>query len=335
MAVPSCLAPGRWRELVSWLVAAALLVWLLAQVDLQAVEASLRVIYPGWLAAALLSVVATVVLRVARWRALLMNTPGAYPAWTPLWRAILWGQALNLLLPFRAGDLARAYGVKKLERSGDGEAIGMEHAGHIGAAYALGTIGAEKLLDLAWLGGGLLLVFLGGEMPDLSALLPASRTGVLLLALSGALALAWLLSRTSFHGSRSWPAWRRAVVGNLQRLGAGLAVLGRSAVLWPAVAWSVPLWLSHVFNNYATARALALPMDWRGALLVLVVLQAGLAPPSTPAKIGVFQALCVASLRLLGHDLAAGLVYGFVLQWVVMLPPLILWLANRLLERAG
>jgi hypothetical protein len=125
------------------------------------------------------------------------------------------------------------------------------------------------------------------------------------------------------------------VVGNLQRLGAGLAVLGRSAVLWPAVAWSVPLWLSHVFNNYATARALALPMDWRGALLVLVVLQAGLAPPSTPAKIGVFQALCVASLRLLGHDLAAGLVYGFVLQWVVMLPPLILWLANRLLERAG
>ena len=72
-----------------------------------------------------------------------------------------------------------------------------------------------------------------------------------------------------------------------------------------------------------------------GALLVLVVLQAGLVPPSTPAKIGVFQALCVASLGLLGYDVAASLAYGLVLQWVVMLPPLGLWLADLLLGRPG
>jgi hypothetical protein len=76
-------------------------------------------------------------------------------------------------------------------------------------------------------------------------------------------------------------------------------------------------------------------MDWLGALLVLVMLQAGLAPPSTPAKLGVFQALCVAGLGLLGYDVAAGLAYGLALQWVVMLPPLGLWLADLLLGRPG
>jgi hypothetical protein len=326
-------APGRRQAIVSWLIAAALLAWLAAQIDLPVVKAGLRVIYPGWLGAALLSVVAAVVLRVARWRALLMGAPGVYPAWASLWRATLWGQGLNLLLPLRAGDLARAYGVK--------------HTGRSGAAYALGTIGAEKLLDLAWLCAALLSLFLfpahsspsergglwGGNTSDLSALLPASHVAIPLLAMGGILTLAWLLGRASLPAGQGWPAWRRAAVDGLGRLGAGLTVLSRPSVLWPAMAWSVPLWLGHAFNNYATARALAMPMDWRGALLVLVVLQAGLAPPSTPAKIGTFQALCVASLSWLGHSLAMGLAYGLVLQLVVMLPPLALLLLDLSLER--
>ena len=330
------LSPGRWRAPISWLAAAGLLAWLAAQADLEAIKASLSVIYPGWLAAAVLSVAATVVVRVARWRALLLDTSGAYPAWPPLWRATLWGQAFNLLLPFRAGDLARAYGIKHTGRTDPASTpTQAERTEPIGAAYALGTIGAEKLLDLAWLCLAVLLILLFERLPNLPDLLPAAHIAIPLLALGGALTLAWLLSRAAFPIGGDWAAWRQAAAGGVQRLGAGLAVLSRPAVLWPALAWSLPLWLGHVFNNYATARALALPMDWLEALLVLVVLQAGLVPPSTPAKIGVFQALCVAGLGLLGHGVAASLAYGLVLQWVVMLPPLLLWLADLLPGRPG
>jgi uncharacterized membrane protein YbhN (UPF0104 family) len=293
------------------------------------------VTYPGWLAAAVLSVIATVVVRVARWRALLRGIGGTYPAWSPLWRATLWGQGLNWLLPVRAGDLARAYGIRRAEWTDQAS----NQSQPVGTPYALGTIGAEKLLDLAWLSLALLPVLFFEKLPSLAKLLPATRIALPLLALGGMLTLAWLLSRaTSFLGQDRaawpWPRWETAADG-VQRLGAGLAVLSRPAALWPALAWSLLLWLGHIFNNYATARALALPMDWPGATLVLVVLQAGLVPPTTPAKIGVFQALCVAGLGLLGYGVAASLAYGLVLQWVVMTPPLLLWLIDLLLGRAG
>jgi uncharacterized membrane protein YbhN (UPF0104 family) len=307
--------------LISWLVAMGLILWLLAQacpeyqrrVDLPGLRSSLRLGNPAWLVAALLSVVATVVLRVGRWRWLLSGAADGRPAWASLWRATLWGQGLNMLLPLRAGDLARAYGI------GPG--------GGAGAAYALGTIVAEKLLDLAGLGAAVLLILLlsgPGPWPAglvaLEGLVPMSRVGIPLLALSVGLGLAWFFNR------------RPLAVRGVQHLAHGLAVLSRPAVLAPALAWSLPLWLAHVFNNYATARALALRMDWAGALLVWVVLQAGLAPPSTPAKIGVFQALCMASLSLLGYSSVLGLAYGLWLQLVLMLPPLALLLLDLLRE---
>ncbi len=223
-----------------------------------------------------------------------------------------------MLLPFRAGDLARAYGIRGAE--------------HVGAVYALGTIGAEKLLDLMWLSAAFLLL-LFKVRPDFSSLLPVFRIWVPLLVLSGALAAAWLSGRTSFLGNQGQLVGRQTLITSLQRLAAGLIVLSRPTTLGLAVAWSVPLWLGHVFINYSTARALALPMDWLGAVLVLVTLQVGLAPPSTPAKVGVFQALCVAALSILGHNLAVGLAYSIVLQLVVMLPPMFLLLLVISLEQ--
>lgn len=331
-AAPTRPVPIRRQTLISWLLAAAFLIWLAARVDLSAVKAGLRVIHPGWLAVALLSVAATLVLRVARWRVLLMDALGAYPSWARVWRATLWGQGLNLLLPLRAGDLARAYGVRQQEDSDP--------------AYALGTIGAEKLLDLICLGVAFASILLlpaptsqsgafrwRDHATGLLGLLSTARIGMPLLALGGVVMLAWLLNWTPPQVRHSRPAWRWIAANGLRRLAAGLTVLRRPTVLGPAAVWSIPLWLGHAFNNYAVARALAVWMDWRGALVVLVVLQAGLAPPSTPAKIGTFQALCVASLSLLGHSPAVGLAYGLMLQLVVLLPPCFFLLLDLCLGR--
>jgi hypothetical protein len=231
---------------------------------------------------------------------------------------MLWAQGLNTLLPWRAGDWARAYGIRRACQGS--------------AAYALGTIAAEKLLDLACLAAAALLLLHFQKLPDPAVLQPTWRMWAPFLLLGGALVLAWSLGRAASHRSQDWPGQWRAVIGSGQKLVAGLTMLARPAVLAPALACSALLWVSHAFNNYATAKALAVPMDWPGALLVLVVLQVGLAPPSTPAKIGVFQALCVASLGLLGQSAAVGLAYGLALQLVVMLPPLALLLVDLTLK---
>jgi len=56
------------------------------------------------------------------------------------------------------------------------------------------------------------------------------------------------------------------------------------------------------------------------ALLVLIVLQAGISIPSVPGRIGIFQYLCILTLALFGVGQADGLAYGVLLQAVILIP---------------
>jgi hypothetical protein len=57
---------------------------------------------------------------------------------------------------------------------------------------------------------------------------------------------------------------------------------------------------------------------------MLVVLQVGVAPPSTPGKLGVFHALSLLALGALGIARAKGLAYGAVLHALVYGPQIVL-----------
>ena len=79
--------------------------------------------------------------------------------------------------------------------------------------------------------------------------------------------------------------------------------------------------------------AFDLPASPLIALTLLVVLQGGVAVPSTPGKIGVFQLLCMVVLAVFGIAEPVGLAYGLVLH-VVVVGGVTVWAALALWRRS-
>jgi uncharacterized protein (TIRG00374 family) len=258
----------------------------------------------------LVTVVATTAAKASRW-GLLFYPSHRNLRFRKLLSAIVIGQMLNFLLPARLGELARAYLI--------GEAEGQPKL------FALGTIVVEKLLDGLMLLLLLGLLFLVMPLPDWLRL-PGATTG---LALAGLLAAVLVLTgqRERILGAMDRfcqlvPILER--LGLRQRLGVladGLSSLGASNANVRLLAWSVGIWVLAVLSNYLTLLALRIQVTPLAAsLFVLAVIHLGLVVPSSPARIGVFQYICVLALSVFGVERSLALAYGFVLHFIVVLP---------------
>jgi uncharacterized protein (TIRG00374 family) len=213
------------------------------------------------------------------------------------------GQAVNIVVPGRWGELARTY-------------LGGEETG-ISKPYVLGTVAAEKLLDLVVLA---ILVAVLVPLVALPERFTLRTTPVLVMAAAVGLGIAvflagrklWLalmqrsLARLSPDLAERWE-------GRLQSLMDGLSVLsaGKPA---PAIwGWTVIAWLLSTLTNWFLLLAFGLAPSFLMAVFLLVVLQGGVAIPSTPGKIGVFQYLCVAAMSVFGVPSSVGFSYSMVL----------------------
>jgi uncharacterized protein (TIRG00374 family) len=224
-------------------------------------------------------------------------------------RVLLISQMLNTIIPARVGELSRAY---MIGRQGPG------------SAFILGTVALEKLIDIIlYL---ILFVFLILLMP-VPAWISQPIYPFAIISLSS-LITALLMSRYQHQllgllarALRWLPQSLRERITRL--VSSALASLGilkdwRSslAVGW----WSAIVWITAVLNNYLVLRALGISAPPPAALLVMVVLQAGIAIPSVPGKIGVFQYLCILALDVFAVDRTLSLSYGVLLQAIVFLP---------------
>ena len=60
--------------------------------------------------------------------------------------------------------------------------------------------------------------------------------------------------------------------------------------------------------------------------MLMVVLQLGVAVPSLPGRVGLYEGLCIVVLALFGVDRDTGFAVGIVLHAVSFVPPIILGL---------
>lgn len=287
----------------------------------QLIEA-LRAVRLPLVTLALFTALATNVLKAARWRALFHPRPAGLSLWQ-LSNLIVVGQAVNFYIPARLGELVRAY-------------LTGEEAG-ISKTYALGTIAAEKLIDII-----VLAILLAALLPFLA--LPdwlAGRAGPLFLTalavLIGIIALTGgrrLVMRAVGWGLRRLPPawgtrWQARINAGLDGLNA-LAAPRAAAAVW---GWTIIFWLVAAFTNYVLLLAFDLPASPLMAFFLLAVLQAGVAVPSTPGKIGVFHYLCIVSLAVFHVPATMGLAYGLVLHALVV-GGVSLWAAAALWRRS-
>ncbi len=296
---------NRWNSIKRWLpgflisVVALYLVFNLVNVnDLQK---SLTLINPVFI---LFSVVLTILFCLVRsfsWRILLDRKPAIKQTFF----AINVGYLLNNLFPFRAGEIGRAVLL--------GQTTGL------GTFHVLSTIIIERAFDLAF--AALLLLSSLPLALGLDWAKPVAYT-TLVLVVIGITALFLIARNTAtvhswvVKGPGKISFVKKYLVPYLDNLLEGLGALTKPQMFLAAVFWIAVSWFIGVMNYYIVLLSIVPNAPFWWGVLIDSLLAMGIAIPSAPAAIGVFEASLVAALALVDIDASTALAYAVIMHFV-------------------
>ncbi len=295
----------RWPHLTLGLLVSAFFLWLaLRDLDWNGVAAILGAAHWGYGLLALLIWTLGLAARAVRWQVLL----GGRVSWLPTFHILNIGFVINNTLPFRVGELVRAY------LMGRGES-------RVSAWAALSTIVAERLLDML-----AVVLMLAAVLPTL-VIQTAAVTSALLL---GGLAVAGSATLLVFAHRRQWAQAILALIlrllpflsrlnlaALLDRVLDGLQPLTTRRGLLGAASWTGIGWLFSTAGSWVLALAFPdLPQTpvMRAALTLSVVAASfSIIIPFTLASVGPFEAAAV--FALLTADVPQEVAAAYALVW--------------------
>jgi uncharacterized protein (TIRG00374 family) len=111
-----------------------------------------------------------------------------------------------------------------------------------------------------------------------------------------------------------------ALIGAIEGVRHGLGALRSPRRLAAVIAWSLVLWLVNAASFWIAFAAFDLPVGFAGALLLQGLLVFGIAVPSTPGYVGVFEAVISAVLLLYGVTATRGAAYALVYHATTFIP---------------
>ncbi len=234
------------------------------------------------------------ILRALAWHTLLQ---GAAP-YRKVFLTMHMGYLLNNVLPFRLGELGRAY------------LLGQEG---IGFWRVFSTILIERAFDMI-LAAGLLL----GTLPFV---LNAPNTqniallvgGIVLLGLVALYLLAryrqWALVQFERLGER-WPVILRLGRDQLEAFLDGLSALTSPGRFLKVLFWMIASWLLAILLQYLILRSFYPQARLLHAAFSLGVSALGVAVPSSPGYVGVYEAVIVGALSVFGIPLSVAFAHA-------------------------
>ncbi len=209
------------------------------------------------------------------------------------------GYLLNNVLPFRLGEIARAFLMARKAR--------------LDFWQVVPSILIERALDLSFAVGLFLctLPFVVGVSWDKQA---AMGTGIVVLLALGAI---YLLARNRIFvlGWLDRVGQRHRVVKKLagRRVNAffdGLAIITDGRLFLKALGWESLNWIAGILQYYLFLWAFFPQPELLWALFALGVGALGIAAPSSPGAIGVFEAVLVGALVVFGLDASPAIAYA-------------------------
>jgi len=298
-------------NLIGWVLGGGFLLWLLRTLDWGAILQVLRSARWAWVLAGGGAIVLHTWARAYRWQALFLPTRLPLP---PVATAMLVGQSLNYILPARAGDLPRI--------------LWLGRTAGVSKTTALGTLAAEKVWDLLLLVLVLILAPLWVPLPNplttplrlLALIALGAYVGVIIVA-RGQRAIGGRLRTRPGRG------WRGRVLATGLRLLEGLTSLYRPGVAGRALLWTVIAWGLGALANWMVFRAVGLALPFLAALVVSAALRVGIALPTPPAGIGVYEGTILLALTPWGVASETAFGYALLMHAVDFLPPLLMTLA--------
>lgn len=293
----------------------ALGVWYVARrVSLAEIGSAFALARVDFIALGVVTILLTSFVKTWRWELLLR--PHERTSFSALFWALMLGQYVNLLVPvLRLGEIARVYALNR--QAGTAK------------VRALGTIVVEKALDMITLGLTMALLVSAVILPGFLTNSHLSLTVLALIALAFLYLLAYqtrlvlsLLQRLAGRlPLRLGELLLRLAVSGLEGLSAlrdrrlNLALIGSSVVV-ALLSILTPLVLFPAFH---------LDLGLAEAALIHVVVTIALAPPSTPAKIGIFDgAVAFLLLRFGVSEEGVVVAYTIIYHLVAVLPLILL-----------
>jgi hypothetical protein len=242
----------------------------------------------------------SILLRGKAWQTILGNKIGFWQAFF----GVSEGYFLNNILPFRAGEFGRSFFVGRI--SG------------LGTMYTLSTIVIERALDIGF--AAVLVVLTLPNLTGLDWMRPIAIIA-LIVVLVGLVGL-FLLSRMKdkvidwlarYEGKSRFFSFVIPLVKNLIE---GFSTIKKPsqffyAVFWIAICWAV--WSGLYY--YMLIQILPGQPFWTGAF-ICSVLALGIAIPSAPAALGVFEAALTGAVVLLGGTTSSGFAYGLMVHLI-------------------
>jgi hypothetical protein len=249
--------------------------------------------------------IASTMVRGKAWKTILGNKV----TWKQSFFGICEGYFLNNLFPFRAGEIGRSIFV--------GQASGL------GTFHVLSTIIIERAFDIA-----MAAILVLATLPLVVGLAWVKTVAIIaLVVVIAALFLLFLIAQNRAKVSelikrigKKRSLIEKYVVPQINKLLDGLSTLTHPgqfllSFFWIALSWG--MWI--VLYDVLVWQIIPGAPWWNGAF-VGSVLSLGVAIPSAPAAIGVYEASMVAALVIVGGNESAALAFAImlhVLQFVI------------------
>lgn len=272
----------------------------------------------------LVLVAANIVGKTMRWK-ILIELSQQRLRFSRILISWLVGQTMNLVLLGRVGEIARVYMIGR---------TGSERA------FVVGTIVVEKILDtllyafLLFL--ALCMISLPMDVYSSMYLFTFATCGIVLSVMVAVRYQAYLLR---WLETTRWFSTRLKLRLKTY-LAAGFAcfdIFHSPRQCFILLGLSAFVSGTAVLMNYVVFFALNIQAPLIAALLLMLVLQAGVSIPSVPGRIGVFEYLCILTLVPFGVEHVAALNYGILLHTVTLILPticgLLFWLLNPVVKQ--
>ena len=280
----------RWLPgaIVSILLIAAILYF----VDLRAMVDAIRKANYALLAIAFLFGFAWIFIRALVWRTLLRNRA----SFSDVFWTIGEGYLLNNFLPFRLGEVGRAFLLSRKS--------GMQFM------EILPTIVIERVMDLGYTA----IIFLAA-LPFVVGVQGTERVGIVvgLVVLVGFVIL-YLLARYNqwaldlFHKlSARWPSLQKLGGSFLESFFVGLSVLTDGWLFLRFLFWMTLNWVVAIFNYYLIIRAFFPEAQLIWGMFALGAAAFGNAIPALPGAVGTLEGALGGAIALLTGDQSTGL----------------------------
>lgn len=247
-------------------------------------------------------------LKAVRWKVLL-DPANAVLTYPKILMSFMAGQLFNSALPARAGELSRVYVIGEMGVSN---------------AFVVGTILLEKILDMLSYALLILWMLIWFPHPDwlgqsgwvFTVFTFVILTGVLILILRKREIMAWL-ERLLLR----LPDWAGKFSNGQFQMGfSSLAALESRKSLLNLAAITFGIWALAVLTNAFAFRALAIALPASAAIVLLIILQAGISLPAAPGKFGVFEYASMLALAIFGVSQEVSFSYGLLLHAIVLTP---------------